>query len=77
MKLAFDPPEVAACTLLCSMQAQLPRLHGLTLTVEHPKKWLAAESVQRELGEFSQLTRLSLNLAKMEVSSPLQHLGDL
>lgn len=63
-------PVATACPLLCSMQAQLPSLRGLTLTVDHPNEWLSAEGVHRELGEFTQLTRLCLKLTSMVVRNP-------
>lgn len=52
-----------------SMHAQLPSLRELTLTIICPKDWLNAEDVHKELGGFTQLTRLCLTVDDMEVSS--------
>lgn len=69
MTLSGPVLPLLACAMLVSMRAQLPRLRGLTLTLEHPEDWLAAEDVHRELGDMTQLTQLCLNLKDMQVSS--------
>lgn len=67
--------QLLACTMLDSLRVQLPALRGLTLTIDHPEDWLAAEGVHRELGGLTQLTQLCITLRDVQVSSGTESAG--
>jgi hypothetical protein len=56
--------------MLYSMRAQLPGLQALSLAVQHPGSWMAADDMHTELGEMTQLTRICLDFKTLHVSSP-------